>query len=88
VLELALNDGFDRRAGKQLGLRTGNARYPEGRAAWLGSRGLVDLADSLAAIKKLVFDAARVKASGLSFDCRLSLNTMTGRIIWKRWRNL
>ena len=134
VLELALNDGFDVRTGKQLGPHTGDlrdftdfeavknayygqleyftrilrqfkmlswsteiadgpmsglrvamqyedcipaglasreggARYPEGRAAWLGSRGLVDLADSLAAIKKLVFDEARVKMSDLLDAC-------------------
>ena len=134
VLELALNDGFDKRTGKQLGPRSGaprdftdfeavknayykqleyftpilrrfktlswsteiadgpmsglrvamqyedcipaglasregGARYPEGRAAWLGSRGLVDLADSLAAIKKLVFDEARVKMTDLMDAC-------------------
>ena len=36
--------------------KEGGARYPEGRTCWLGSRGMVDLADSLSAIKKLVFD--------------------------------
>ena len=36
--------------------KEGGARYPEGRTSWLGSRGMVDLADSLAGIKKLVFD--------------------------------
>ena len=36
--------------------KEGGAKYPEGRTSWLGSRGMVDLADSLAAIKKLVFD--------------------------------
>ena len=134
VLELALNDGFDKRTGKQLGPHTGDirdftdfesvknayykqleyfvpilrrfkmiswsteiadgpmsglrvamqyedcipsglasreggARYPEGRAAWFGSRGLVDLADTLVAIKKLVFDEARVKMADLLEAC-------------------
>ena len=134
VLELALNDGFDKRIGKQLGPHTGTARdftdfdavknayyrqleyfipilrrfkmlswsteiadgpmsglrvamqyedcipaglasreggsrYPEGRAAWLGSRGLVDLADSLTAIKKLVFDETRVTMADLMDAC-------------------
>ena len=36
--------------------REGGARYPEGRASWLGSRGMVDLADVLAGVKKVVFD--------------------------------
>ena len=36
--------------------KEGGARYPEGRTCWLGSRGVVDMADSLASIKKLVFD--------------------------------
>jgi formate C-acetyltransferase len=40
--------------------KEGGARYPEGRTSWLGSRGLVDIADSLAAIKKLVFDEKKV----------------------------
>ena len=134
VLELALNDGFDKRTGKQLGPHTGDirtfssfeeivnayykqleyfvpilrhykvlswateisegpmsglrvamqyedcipaglasreggARYPEGRAAWLGSRGLVDLADALVAIKKLVFDDKRVTMTEIMDAC-------------------
>ena len=36
--------------------KEGGARYPEGRTSWLGSRGMVDLTDSLASLKKLVFD--------------------------------
>ena len=40
--------------------KEGGARYPEGRTCWFGSRGLVDAADSLAAIKKLVFDDEKV----------------------------
>jgi formate C-acetyltransferase len=40
--------------------KEGGARYPEGRTSWLGSRGVVDIADSLAAIKKLVFDEKQV----------------------------
>jgi len=134
VLELALNDGFDKRTGKQLGPKTGDvrtfknfeevigayykqleyfipllrkfkmiswsteitdgpmsglrvamqyedcipsglasreggARYAEGRAAWLGSRGLVDLADTLVAIKKLVFDEKRTTMDELMDAC-------------------
>jgi len=134
VLELALNDGFDKRTNKQLGIHTGDvrkftsyeqvvdayykqlayftpllrkfkmlswsteitdgpmsglrvamqyedcipaglasreggARYPEGRAAWLGSRGLVDLSDSLVAIKKLVFDEKRTTMAELLDAC-------------------
>ena len=40
--------------------KEGGARYPEGRTCWLGSRGVVDIADSLASIKKLVFDQKKV----------------------------
>ncbi|MBQ8264559.1 MAG: pyruvate formate lyase family protein, partial [Oscillospiraceae bacterium] len=40
--------------------KEGGARYPEGRTCWFGSRGLVDAADSLAAIKKLVFEDEKV----------------------------
>jgi formate C-acetyltransferase len=134
VLELALNDGFDKRTGKQLGPHTGDvraftgfeqvldaycaqldyftkmlrrfkmiswgteiadgpmsglrvamqyedcipaglasreggARYPEGRAAWLGSRGLVDLADTMTAIKKLVFDEKKTTMAELLDAC-------------------
>ncbi|MDR1821753.1 MAG: pyruvate formate lyase family protein, partial [Oscillospiraceae bacterium] len=134
VLELALNDGFDKRTGKQLGVHTGDvreftdfqqvldayyaqlayftpilrkfkmlswateiaegpmsglrvamqyedcipaglasreggARYPEGRACWLGSRGVVDLADSLVAIKKLVFDEKKTTMAELMDAC-------------------
>ena len=36
--------------------KEGGARYPEGWTSWFGSRGLVDTADSIAAVKKLVFD--------------------------------
>ncbi|MDR2420537.1 MAG: hypothetical protein LBD49_00335 [Oscillospiraceae bacterium] len=134
VFELALNDGFDARTGKQLGPRTGDARaftsyeqvreayykqleyfvpilrkfkllswsteiaegpmsglrvamqyedcipaglasreggarYPEGRACWLGSRGVVDLADSLAAIKKVVFTDKKATMAELLEAC-------------------
>jgi len=43
--------------------KEGGARYPEGRTCWFGSRGLVDAADSLAAIKKLVFEDEKVTMS-------------------------
>ena len=49
--------------------REGGARYPEGRTSWLGSRGMVDLADSLAAIKKLVFDEKKVTMDELLDAC-------------------
>ncbi|NLB29671.1 MAG: hypothetical protein GX823_05545, partial [Clostridiales bacterium] len=52
-----------------LASREGGARYPEGRAAWLGSRGLVDLADSLSAIKKLVFEDKKVTMAELLDAC-------------------
>ncbi|MDA8235060.1 MAG: hypothetical protein M0Z31_09735, partial [Clostridia bacterium] len=125
IFELALNNGFDKRTGKQLGLQTGDAakftsleqileafykqedyfaeilrkhyfiwwssenmhspmsglraamlyedcipagltsreggaRYPVCRASWIGDRGLTDIADSLAAIKYLVFDQKKL----------------------------
>ena len=134
VFELALNDGFDRRTGKQLGLHTGDAskftciedvldayykqldyfvpilhkikmlglateitdgpmsglrcamqyedciregltpkeggaRYPEGWTSWFGSRGLVDIADSVAAIKKIVFDKEQVTMAEMLDAC-------------------
>ncbi|MBR2879655.1 MAG: hypothetical protein IKC02_03175, partial [Oscillospiraceae bacterium] len=40
--------------------KEGGARYPEGWTSWFGSRGLVDVADSLSALKKLVFDDGAV----------------------------
>ena len=40
--------------------KEGGARYPEGWTSWFGSRGLVDVADSLSALKKLVFDDGTV----------------------------
>ncbi len=40
--------------------KEGGARYPEGRTCWLGSRGMVDLADSISGIKKVVFDDKKV----------------------------
>jgi formate C-acetyltransferase len=43
--------------------KEGGARYPEGRTSWLGSRGMVDIADSLSAVKKLVFDEKKVTMS-------------------------
>ena len=49
--------------------KEGGARYPEGRTCWLGSRGLVDMADSMAAIKKLVFDDKKVTMSQLLDAC-------------------
>jgi formate C-acetyltransferase len=52
-----------------LASREGGARYPEGRACWLGSRGLVDLADSLVAIKKLVFDDRKTTMTELMDAC-------------------
>jgi formate C-acetyltransferase len=38
----------------------GGAKYPEGRTSWIGSRGMVDLADTIAAIKKVVFGRQKV----------------------------
>ncbi|MDR0916543.1 MAG: hypothetical protein LBN02_05070 [Oscillospiraceae bacterium] len=52
-----------------LASREGGARYPEGRACWLGSRGLVDLADSLAAIKKVVFTDKKATMAELLDAC-------------------
>ena len=49
--------------------KEGGARYPEGRTSWLGSRGMVDLADSIAAIKKLVFDRKVVSMDELLNAC-------------------
>jgi len=49
--------------------REGGARYPEGRTSWLGSRGVVDIADSMAAIKKLVFDEKKVSMETLLDAC-------------------
>ena len=49
--------------------KEGGARYPEGRTCWLGSRGMVDLADSLAAIKKLVFDQKKVTMAAMMDAC-------------------
>ena len=49
--------------------KEGGARYPEGWTSWLGSRGLVDTADSLAAIKKLVFDEEKVTMAELMDAC-------------------
>jgi formate C-acetyltransferase len=52
-----------------LASREGGARYPEGRACWFGSRGLVDLADSMTAIKKLVFDEKKTTMDELLDAC-------------------
>jgi formate C-acetyltransferase len=52
-----------------LASREGGARYPQGRASWFGSRGMVDLADTLAAIKKLVFDDKVVSMGELLDAC-------------------
>ena len=49
--------------------KEGGARYPEGRTSWLGSRGMVDLADSISAIKKLVFDKKVVSMDELLKAC-------------------
>ena len=49
--------------------KEGGARYPEGRTCWLGSRGMVDLADSMAGIKKLVFDQKKVTMDTLLDAC-------------------
>lgn len=49
--------------------KEGGARYPEGRTSWLGSRGMVDIADSLSAIKQLVFDTKKVSMDELLEAC-------------------
>ncbi|MDR1068366.1 MAG: hypothetical protein LBL36_03860 [Clostridiales Family XIII bacterium] len=49
--------------------REGGARYPQGRASWFGSRGMVDLADTFAAIKKLVFDEKKVSMGQILDAC-------------------
>lgn len=49
--------------------KEGGAKYPEGRTSWLGSRGMVDLADSLSAIKRLVFDEQRCTMAELLEAC-------------------
>ena len=38
----------------------GGAKYPEFQQWWVGDRGIVDIADSLAAIKKVVFEDKKV----------------------------
>jgi len=45
--------------------REGGARYPVCRASWLGDRGMVDIADSLAAIKYLVFEQKKATMAEL-----------------------
>ena len=50
--------------------KEGGARYPEGRTCWIGSRGVVDLADSLAAVQKLVFDKKVVTMGEMIDACR------------------
>ena len=49
--------------------KEGGARYPEGRTSWLGSRGMVDLADTLASIKKLIFDEKKVTMEEMLEAC-------------------
>ncbi len=49
--------------------KEGGARYPEGRTSWLGSRGMVDLADTFSAMKKLVFDEKKVSMTELLDAC-------------------
>jgi pyruvate-formate lyase len=49
--------------------KEGGARYPEGRTSWLGSRGMVDLADTLASIKKLIFDEKKVTMAEMLEAC-------------------
>jgi pyruvate-formate lyase len=49
--------------------KEGGARYPEGRTSWLGSRGLVDMADALSAMKKLVFEEKKVSITELLDAC-------------------
>ncbi len=49
--------------------KEGGAKYPEGRTSWLGSRGMVDLADTIAAIKKVVFDDKKCTMAELMDAC-------------------
>ncbi len=50
--------------------KEGGARYPEGWTSWFGSRGVVDISDSLTAIKKLVFDEEKVTMTELLDACQ------------------
>lgn len=49
--------------------KEGGARYPEGWTSWFGSRGVVDIADSVAAIKKVVFDKKKCTLDELLTAC-------------------
>ncbi len=49
--------------------KEGGAKYPEGRTSWFGSRGMVDLADTVAAIKKVVFDDKKCTMAELMDAC-------------------
>jgi formate C-acetyltransferase len=51
--------------------REGGARYPVCRASWIGDRGVVDIADSLAAIQHLVFATKKVTLPTLLNAMRL-----------------
>lgn len=50
--------------------KEGGARYPEGRTCWLGSRGMVDTADSIAAIRKVVFVDKKVTMAEMLEACK------------------
>ena len=48
-----------------LASREGGCRYPEGKASWVGDKGVCDCADYLAAIQALVFDEKKVTMAEL-----------------------
>jgi formate C-acetyltransferase len=60
---------FDTSIKEGLTPKEGGAKYPEGRTSWLGSRGMVDLADTIAAIKKVVFDDKKCTMAELMDAC-------------------
>ncbi len=45
--------------------REGGCRYPEGKASWVGDKGICDCADYLAGIEYLVFDKKKVTMAQL-----------------------
>ena len=48
-----------------LASREGGCRYPEGKASWVGDKGVCDCADYMAAIQYLVFDEKKITMAQL-----------------------